>query len=558
MSDRSRRPSTVKSTENQEERSRLRREIKASKQISAKLSQLIELEEAELEESEEDFQNIAETVLSDKPATPAEKEPESTDLGATGGFPREVQEVLEIEIDSDDSNLFEDPLGAVRTPSKDSNQTIKSPEIPLGQSHSIDPDNWSQANQFFPAGCQYTPLVPRQEISSVTSNSSETAAPVLSLPSVLHLDEQDQTNPTPSSNSLPAMEETLLNGRLRQVEKAGQKVSERIGDFQAEDVTLADKDTFRGYIEDTKTLLDTFRSLSFDLRSELNLEDSKDKVAINTLKVAEENLQKLFRKNAKQVKEAIVQLIDQNETSRPVSASEAREKDKEERLAREKKERVELKMRNITKKCTELTNIIDTVDEPQGMTENEVRENLLESKDWQRTANELRKQKEIIEEEMIGQPVDAEIKTEFEQKTEDMMDSVSQMVKDLKLQDKERGLYTLAPAKTKEKVVYPEPYSGDTGVNVFKFVTDLKDAIAADQVRKSDQIKTLRKFLKGDAKQVVGEHYTDLEKALAALTKAFGNPTLIWKRLFEDLKKALGNYDNWGKKKNKQETDCNM
>ena len=403
-------------------------------------------------------------------------------------------------------NLFEDPLGAVRTPSKDTSQIIKSPEIPLGQSHSIDPDNWSQANQFFPAGCEYTPLVPRQEISSVTSNSSETAAPVLSLPSVLHLDEQDQTNPTPSSNSLPAMEETLLNGRLRQVEKAGQKVSERIGDFQAEDVTLADRDTFRGYIEDTKTLLDTFRSLSFDLRSELNLEDSKDKVAIDTLKVAEENLQKLFRKNAKQVKEAIVQLIDQNETSRPVSASEAREKDKEERLAREKKERVELKMRNITKKCTELTNIIDTVDEPQGMTENEVRENLLESKDWQRTANELRKQKEIIEEEMIGQPVDAEIKTEFEQKTEDMMDSVSQMVKDLKLQDKERGLYTLAPAKTKEKVVYPEPYSGDTGVNVFKFVSDLKDAIAADQVRKSDQIKTLRKFLKGDAKQVVGEH----------------------------------------------------
>ena len=43
---------------------------------------------------------------------------------------------------------------------------------------------------------------------------------------------------------------------------------------------------------------------------------------------------------------------------------------------------------------------------------------------------------------MIGQPVDAELKTQFEQKTEDMMDSVSQMVKDLKLQDKERGLYT--------------------------------------------------------------------------------------------------------------------
>ena len=183
------------------------------------------------------------------------------------------------------------------------------------------------------------------------------------------------------------------------------------------------------------------------------------------------------------------------------------------------------------------------------MTENEVRTNLIESKDWQKTANELRMQREHIEEEMIGQTIDVELKTRLEQEAEGMMTTVSKLVKDLKLQDKERGLYTLAPAKTKDKVVYPEPYSGDTGVNVFKFANDVKDAIAADQVRKSDQIKTLRKFLKGEAKQVIGEHYTDLEKALAALTKAFGSPTLIWKGLFEELKKGLGNYDNWGKKK---------
>ena len=97
---------------------------------------------------------------------------------------------------------------------------------------------------------------------------------------------------------------------------------------------------------------------------------------------------------------------------------------------------------------------------------------------------------------MIGQPVDVELKTRFQQEIESMMTRVSKLMKDLKLKDKERGLYTLAPAKTKEKVVYPEPYSGDTGVNVFNLVNDAKDAIAADQVRRSDQIKTQRKFLK--------------------------------------------------------------
>ena len=241
----------------------------------------------------------------------------------------------------------------MRTPREDTIKTFKSPDIPLGQANSIDPDNWSQANQFFPAGCDYTPLMPRQEITSVTSNYSDIVVPVLNFPSALHEGEQDQAKLTPSSISPPAMDVTVLNIRLRQVEKAGQKVTERIGDFQAEDVTLADKETFRGYIEETQTVLGTFRELSFDLRSELNPEDTNEKVSIDTLTMAEQNLQKLFRDNARQVKEAIVQLIEQSETSRPLSASEVREKGKDEKLAREKKQRVELKMKNITNKCTE-------------------------------------------------------------------------------------------------------------------------------------------------------------------------------------------------------------
>ena len=91
--------------------------------------------------------------------------------------------------------------------------------------------------------------------------------------------------------SPPAMDVNVLNTRLRQVEKAGQKVTERIGDFQAKD----DKEAFRVYIEDIKTVLDTFRDLSFDLRSELKPEDTNEKVSIDTLTMAEPNLQKLLR-----------------------------------------------------------------------------------------------------------------------------------------------------------------------------------------------------------------------------------------------------------------------
>ena len=193
MSDRSRRFSTIEATKSQEERNRVRAEIRASREISTKLSDLIALEEAELEISEEEFQNIAETTISDKPAPPVEIEGGTTDLGASGGSPRQVQETL--DIDSDDSdNLFEDPLHAVRTPIKDSGQPIKSPEILPGPAERTDPENWSQVNQFFPAGCVFTPqLLPRPQISSVDSNSSVTAPPVLNLPNaILGLNRQVQ------------------------------------------------------------------------------------------------------------------------------------------------------------------------------------------------------------------------------------------------------------------------------------------------------------------------------------------------------------------------------
>ena len=140
------------STENQEERNRLRSDIKASKKASAKLGQLIELAEAELTEC----QDIAETVLSEESTSPAEKEVDTS-------------WVLLVASQEESRKCWSWRL----TPREDTIETFRSPDIPLGQANSIDPDNWSQANQFFPAGCDYTPLVPRQQFTSVivTSNS---------------------------------------------------------------------------------------------------------------------------------------------------------------------------------------------------------------------------------------------------------------------------------------------------------------------------------------------------------------------------------------------------
>ena len=99
----------------------------------------------------------------------------------------------------------------------------------------------------------------------------------------------------------------------------------------------------------------------------------------------------------------------------------------------------------------------------------------------------------------------------------------------------------------KENIVYPPAFSGRTGENVFKFVKDFKDAISSDQVRKSDQVKTLLKYIKGSAKFTVGDHFKDLDSALKALEENHGNTALIWSNLKQDMEKKLGHFSKWGK-----------
>ena len=107
-----------------------------------------------------------------------------------------------------------------------------------------------------------------------------------------------------------------------------------------------------------------------------------------------------------------------------------------------------------------------------------------------------------------------------------LLKTVEEKVKKLKRLDAELGLYTLAPSKVKENIVYPKPFKGAPGEDVYKFVREFKEAIAADQVRTKDEVKTLIKYLKGEAKETVGEYHKTLGDALNDLKKFFWKPCL--------------------------------
>ena len=59
-------------------------------------------------------------------------------------------------------------------------------------------------------------------------------------------------------------------------------------------------------------------------------------------------------------------------------------------------------------------------------------------------------------------------------------------------------------------------------------------------------MKTLLKYLKGEAKKTVGEHHKTLEEALTDLKSSYGNPQWIWQTLREDFEKKV-HFRAWGK-----------
>ena len=106
-------------------------------------------------------------------------------------------------------------------------------------------------------------------------------------------------------------------------------------------------------------------------------------------------------------------------------------------------------------------------------------------------------------------------------------------------EDTKRSLSSLCENKHRASVVFPEPFKGNYGENVFKFRDEITAAIRDSQVKKADQVRTLLKYLKGDAKAKVGDHQPNLEIALEVLVGFYGNANLIWMKYRQDFEQTF-------------------
>ena len=160
------------------------------------------------------------------------------------------------------------------------------------------------------------------------------------------------------------------------------------------------------------------------------------------------------------------------------------------------------------------------------------------------------KTKEEIKGECIGLNIDDDLVKQMKESVKNSVGALQQQIEDLKLEDKTRGLFSaLSKNLSRENVVFPEKFTGEPGDNVFKFKEKFLQALLDSQVREKDKVEVLRKHLAGQAKVLIGAHYTDIEKAMQSLIDYFGNEQRIWDKSKERFEKYFAGSPErvWGK-----------
>ena len=161
------------------------------------------------------------------------------------------------------------------------------------------------------------------------------------------------------------------------------------------------------------------------------------------------------------------------------------------------------------------------------MSDNEIRENFLESKEWVNETNDLKQ----IKEKAIGVDIDEAEITNMSDDVDRCVDVLITKMEIFKFEDDIRGLFTGTNKNlSRENVVFPGKFAGEPGDNVFKFKAKFLEALHDSQVREKDKVEVLRKHLTGNAKTLLGDHYTDIEKAMQSLIEYFGNKNKIWSK----------------------------
>ena len=210
--------------------------------------------------------------------------------------------------------------------------------------------------------------------------------------------------------------------------------------------------------------------------------------------------------------------------------------------------RLSLRQTHILEDAEEFQKVLGEIKLATEMSDSEVIYFMKKSESWNKKIEDLISSNRKFQEEALNNVDIAQMAEELDEKIKLVKTLKENKVAAISKVDLSRNLNSLCQNRNKESVVFPDPFRGVYGENVFKFKEDIVSAIRDSQVKKADEVKTLVKYLRGEAKARVGDYQPSLEKALEVLLEFYGNANLIWSRCREDFKqKFSGNIAaTWG------------
>ena len=284
--------------------------------------------------------------------------------------------------------------------------------------------SWStKVNQFFPLDCVSTPRPERRE--SITSANSGLLSPVLCLEKIteesIHIEVGEDEELATSDQVIKetsdtfdkseeeiggAMDEGDYKARLAEVQKSVVTTHLRIDEFSPDSITIVDKTSYKADLDRIRNQLEATRNLLYFLITDLD--PALDEARITQLKNIDKQVTEKFKENEKGVKEAIGALLAAADVAAKTSENAREEKAaedkraKEEKAAGEKKAKFEIRIQKHLKKTKSLRETIEAIGDCAEMSEQTIRKNLLESKEWEKKLDNLLIAKDTIDEETVN------------------------------------------------------------------------------------------------------------------------------------------------------------
>ena len=177
------------------------------------------------------------------------------------------------------------------------------------------------------------------------------------------------------------MDDTDYEAKLKALKGSLRRVEHKILDYGPNVVTVIDQEEYKGQLKDIRLAFNTFSDLANDLLDKLgdNTVDEERVISVNKLI---EDLRSKLQNNEVAVKNKVAEVMSAYEANKPMSAADK----KEESL---KVEKVKKRMGFIKEKATEAKKKIMKVKAVNEMNDIEIRECMMESKNWESLVKEI-------------------------------------------------------------------------------------------------------------------------------------------------------------------------